>query len=91
MLTLEMSIIHSFFMLVTYVAVLCILFPGNNLLYLDPHTTQQAVNPEKMSQIPDEVFLFVEREREQDMQFCNPSDRIFVVSRKVFLSISPSC
>ena len=30
-------------------------FQGNNLLYLDPHTTQQAVNPAKMSQIPDEV------------------------------------
>ena len=28
---------------------------GNNLLYLDPHTTQQAVNPERMSLIPDEV------------------------------------
>ena len=32
-------------------------FSGNNLLYLDPHTTQQAVNPEKMSQIPDEVKI----------------------------------
>ncbi|XP_068732115.1 cysteine protease ATG4B-like isoform X1 [Montipora capricornis] len=31
-------------------------FYGNNLLYLDPHTTQQAVNPEKMSQIPDESY-----------------------------------
>lgn len=30
---------------------------GNHLLYLDPHTTQQAVNPKKMSQIPDEVFF----------------------------------
>ncbi|KAL9963595.1 hypothetical protein ACROYT_G027118 [Oculina patagonica] len=31
-------------------------FYGNNLLYLDPHTTQQAVNPERMSQIPDESY-----------------------------------
>ncbi|XP_027048707.1 cysteine protease ATG4B-like [Pocillopora damicornis] len=29
---------------------------GNTLLYLDPHTTQQAVNPEKLSQIPDESY-----------------------------------
>ena len=33
-------------------------FQGDNLLYLDPHTTQQAVFPEKMSQIPDEVLSF---------------------------------
>ena len=33
-----------------------VITPGSSLLYLDPHTTQQAVNPEKMSQIPDEVF-----------------------------------
>lgn len=31
-------------------------FYGDNLLYLDPHTTQQAVFPEKMSQIPDESY-----------------------------------
>lgn len=29
---------------------------GNTLLYLDPHTTQQAVNPGKLSQIPDESY-----------------------------------
>ncbi|XP_031554762.1 cysteine protease ATG4B-like [Actinia tenebrosa] len=29
---------------------------GNNLLYLDPHTTQQTVNPEQMSQIPDGTY-----------------------------------
>lgn len=29
------------------------------MLYLDPHTTQQAVNPSKLSQIPDEVRMLV--------------------------------
>lgn len=38
-------------------------FYGNNLLYLDPHTTQQAVNPEKMSQIPDESYHCVHPSR----------------------------
>lgn len=41
-----------------------LIFPltkGNTLLYLDPHTTQQAVNPEKLSQIPDEVRMLVFR------------------------------
>ncbi|KAK2573814.1 Cysteine protease ATG4B [Acropora cervicornis] len=38
-------------------------FYGNNLLFLDPHTTQQAVNPEKMSQIPDESYHCVHPSR----------------------------
>ncbi|XP_032243268.1 cysteine protease ATG4B isoform X2 [Nematostella vectensis] len=29
---------------------------GNNLVYLDPHTTQQTVNPDELSRIPDGSF-----------------------------------
>ena len=31
------------------------MFSGNNLVYLDPHSTQPTVNPQEMSNIPDGV------------------------------------